>query len=227
LKISQVDGSLIFAWALGGTGADKIMEIAVLPQSEEVFFAIGGSSSTGITSSGSTMEFFVAKYATSTGQLLEYKTIPSLNGQKSILTSVKIQKNDYYGTHMHLLGHSTDPKFTFSSSYHSWFVTKVDLSLTDNNCFARVAAALPVQKNVITTALWTSLIPLPKTEEHVEIAISDKTGSFVPVYSMRNSIYFKLSTECVTSTRIPGVPDKSILAGDLLQLDSDDSYTIP
>lgn len=121
-----------------------MMEIAVLPYSEDVFFAVGGSASVGVTSSGGTMEFFVAKYDTSTGQLLEYKTIPSSNGQQSILTSVKIQKSDFYGTHIHLLGHSTDPKFTFSSTYHSWFVTKVDLSLNDNNCFTRVTTALPV-----------------------------------------------------------------------------------
>ena len=47
------------------------MEIAVLPASEDVFFAVGGSSSAGVTSSGATMEFFVSKYDTSTGQLLE------------------------------------------------------------------------------------------------------------------------------------------------------------
>jgi hypothetical protein len=120
------------------------MEVAVLPVSEDVLFAVGGSSSVAITSSGATMEFFVAKYATSTGQLLEFTTIPSSNGLKSILTSVKIQKSNFYGTHLHLLGHSTDPKFGFNSPYHSWFVTKIDLSLSDNNCFTRVAAALPV-----------------------------------------------------------------------------------
>ena len=65
--MSQFDGSLVFAWSLGGTGAEKIMEVAVLPDSEDVFFAVGGSSSAGVTSSGTTMEFFVAKYATSTG----------------------------------------------------------------------------------------------------------------------------------------------------------------
>ena len=79
----------------------------------------------------------------------------------------------------------------------------------------------------MSSALWTSINPLPVTQEHVEIAITDKTATYVPTYSVRNSNYYKLSTDCVTSTRIPGVPDKSIMAGDLLQLDSDDLYMIP
>ncbi len=61
----------------------------------------------------------------------------------------------------------------------------------------------------------------------MEITVTDKTATFVPNFSARNSIYYKLSTGCVTSTRIPGVPDKSIMSGDLVQLDSDDSYKVP
>ncbi len=62
-----MDGSLAFAWALGGTGFDRVMDIAVMPGSEDVFFAVGGGQSIGVTAVGATMEFFVAKYSTIDG----------------------------------------------------------------------------------------------------------------------------------------------------------------
>jgi hypothetical protein len=44
---------------------------------------------------------------------------------------------------------------------------------------------------------------------------------------MRNQDYYKLPTDCVTPTRIPGIPDKSIMVGDFLELDFNDVYTMP
>jgi hypothetical protein len=60
---------------MGGASQEKIMEIAVMPMSEDVFFAVGSSGTSGMSSSASFMQFFISKHVTSTGQLLEYKTI--------------------------------------------------------------------------------------------------------------------------------------------------------
>jgi hypothetical protein len=87
------------------------------------------------------------------------------------------------GTHLHLSGYSSDPKFTFNTNYESWFVTKLDLSLEENNCFTRISGSfIPVYQNVLINmeTYWTK-ITTAFTEEHTEIGVLDKTSTFAPL----------------------------------------------
>ena len=39
-----------FAWSMGGGNHEKIMDIVVMPQSEEIFFAVGAAGTNGVSS---------------------------------------------------------------------------------------------------------------------------------------------------------------------------------
>ena len=79
IKMSQIDGSVKFAKVMGGNNEERIMEITVMPMSEEVFFTVGSSGTSLTSSSTNFMQFFISKHITSTGDVLEYKTISSPN----------------------------------------------------------------------------------------------------------------------------------------------------
>ena len=97
--------------------------------------------------------------------------------------SVKIQKSEKYGTHLRVAGYSSDTKYSFNPGYDSWFVTKIDLSLKDNNCFVPLTgvtiSTMFINRLANMIANWKDILNV-FTEEHTEIEVLDKTSTFVP-----------------------------------------------
>lgn len=80
-------------------------------------------------------------------------------------------------------------------------VLKLDVGLEDNQCFTAKAPTL----SDITPALSAAWLPVTgvKTELHTEIALDDRLATYTTTNLRRNTHYFKLTTECLTRTRIP------------------------
>jgi hypothetical protein len=104
-------------------------------------------------------------------------------------------------------------------------VFKLDVGLEDNQCFSAKAPTL----NDITPALTTAWLPITggKTELHAEIALDDRLATYATVKLRRNTHYYKLTTECLTPTRIPFIEDKEIAIAESLAADPDDEYDMP
>ena len=66
-----------------------------------------------------------------------------------------------------------------------------------------------------------------KTEIHAEIAFDDRLATYETTKLRRNTHYYKLTTECLTPTRIPFIEDKEIAIAESLAGDPDDEYDMP
>jgi len=65
------------------------------------------------------------------------------------------------------------------------------------------------------------------TEIHTEILQVDRLATYSVTPLVRNTHYFKLTTDCLTLTHIPYIEDKETVVGELLETDWDDTYTMP
>ena len=75
-------------------------------------------------------------------------------------------------------------------------------------------------------ANWAPVTGLT-SEIHTEIAVVDRLSTFSMAPMIRNTHYFKLTTDCLSLTSIPYIKDKDITVGEKLDEDWDDDYNVP
>ena len=104
-------------------------------------------------------------------------------------------------------------------------VLKLDVGLEDNQCFTTKTPTL----SDITPALSAAWLPITgvKSELHAEIGLDDRLATYATTSLRRNTHYYKLTTECLTRTRIPYIEDKEIAISESLAADPDDDYDMP
>jgi hypothetical protein len=102
---------------------------------------------------------------------------------------------------------------------------KLDVSLQDTQCFSAITPTFSDIKTAFS-ASWTPITNVA-TELHTEIQMVDRLATYATTQLVRNSNYYKLTTDCLTLSRIPGISNKEIAVGEALETDLDDKYDMP
>lgn len=197
VKISQTDGSIIWAVTAGGTSVERASDIIVLPETEEFFFSLGKVESTGYAGNPSYGWFYVAKHLVSTCHVVDFKRYGSTGSYGSKLVFGILQRSKMNGVSLHLFGHSEAPNLSFTPSYNSLFLMSTDVLMEDNACFT-TPSPFPtfslITANLITK--WKDVALPYNTDSHCQITIIDRAQSYTLFEVTRNVGYYKLPTEC-------------------------------